>query len=453
MVSKLEASLSLVPPGEPRKIPVTKLAEESRCFMIPKEDIMPNVKNIISTSIKSNTVRGSIGWSSCDNICMDIQHCLDMCEEPFEAEEYLVVLEVATYILVSGIKLASCADSSSGMLMDVIMCTYELIHRCTKEIAKQDKKIRDAALGVIIKEAKKKAFDGWTDSRYDLLKCGICLCDEKSSKKLERTLDGFLAVIEENHSTTYYKQQDEIARYLLHRHLYGKEETRDELYEHIHVNELRILAIKDAIEDGNFKEAEKLCMEKSELDNDWRYSRNDPNDWNNILFDIYVAAGDTDKSIEQAKKLLLFGNEHFWETLKQTYMKAGNWTEKYTELLDELKNSKKFGCYRRVLIAENEKQRLLEDITDNPYDSFCYGEYLVKDYPEEIYSLCYKLIIDNCAQARDRREYKKVTKEILQLIKWKGKDTARKLVNELKQTYQRKPALIDELEKVERKLG
>lgn len=417
--------------------------------MIPTESIMTIVKNIIGASIKRNTIGGYIGWSNCDNICMDIHHCLDMCEEPSEAEEYLVVLEVATYILVSGIKLASGADSSSGMLTDVIIRTYGLIDRCTKDISKQDKKIRDAALGVIKKESKKKAFDGWTDWRYDLLKCGICLCDEKSAKKLEKTLDGFLAVIEEDHFHEYCKQEDMIVRYLLHRHLSGKEETRDELYEHIHVNELRILAMKDAIEDGNFKEAEKLCMEKSELDNDRRYRRNDPNDWNNLLFDIYVAAGDTDKQIEQAKKLLLFGNEEFWKILKQTYQKAGIWKEKYTELLDELKNSKKSLCYRSVLIAENEKERLLEDVTDNPHDLFYYGEYLMKDYPEEIYSLCYKVIIDNCAQARNRREYKKVTKEILQLIKWKGKDTARKLVDELKQTYSRKPALIDELEMVE----
>lgn len=421
--------------------------------MIPTEDIIPIVKNIIGASIKCNTIRGYIGWSSCDNICMDIHDCLDMCEEPFAAEEYLVVLEAATYILVSGVKLASCADSSSGMLTDVVVCTYELIERCMKEIAKQDKQMRDAALGVLIREANKKAFDGWIDWRYDLLKCGICLCDEKSAKKLEKTLDGFLASIDEDHFPEYNKQEDMIARYLLHRHLNGKEETRDELYEHIYVNELRIVAIKDAIEEGNFKEAKKLCMEKLESDDDWRYRRNDPEDWNNILFDIYVAAGDTDKQIEQAKKLLLFGNENFWETLKKIYKKEGTWKEKYPELLDDLKSSKKSLCYRSVLIVENEKQKLLEDVTENPYDLYYYGEYLIKDYPEQIYSLCYKVIIGDSAQARDRREYKKVTKQISQLIKWKGKDTARKLVDELKKTYPRKPALIDELEKVERKLG
>ena len=89
--------------------------------MIPTEDIIPIVKNTIAASIKCNTHRGYIGWSSCDNICMDMHDCLDMCAETLEKRGYMVALEAATYILVSGVKLASHADSSSGMLTDVIM--------------------------------------------------------------------------------------------------------------------------------------------------------------------------------------------------------------------------------------------------------------------------------------------------------------------------------------------
>lgn len=51
-----------------------------------------------------------------------------------EMHDYMVALEAAIYILVFCVKLASHADSSSGMPKDVIMCTYELIDKCTKEI-------------------------------------------------------------------------------------------------------------------------------------------------------------------------------------------------------------------------------------------------------------------------------------------------------------------------------
>lgn len=52
----------------------------------------------------------------------------------------------------------------------------------------------------------------------------------------------------------------------------------------------------------------------------------------------------------------------------------------------------------------------------------------MKEYPEQIYELCYMEISESCAQAKDRREYKKITKNIAQLIKWKGNDTAKSLI-------------------------
>ena len=146
------------------------------------------------------------------------------------------------------------------------------------------------------------------------------------------------------------------------------------------------------------------------------------------------------------------GNEKFWDVLKQIFNDCGAWNENYESLLDELKDSKRTVCYRSILISENEKKRLLEDVMENPYDLFYYGKYLVKEYPEQIYELCYKEIRESCVQAKDRCEYKKITKKIAQLIKWKGKDTAKLVIKELKQTYPRRPALLDELERVEKKL-
>lgn len=109
-------------------------------------------------------------------------------------------------------------------------------------------------------------------------------------------------------------------------------------------------------------------------------------------------------------------------------------------------------CYRSVLIEEDEKELLLETVVDKPFDLFYYAQFLVKTYPEEIYALCEVYIREKCAGARDRREYKKVCKDILQLIKWKGKATATVLVEEFKTTYPRRTALLDELQKVEKKL-
>lgn len=151
--------------------------------MAETNDILEVAKMTINASIKCNTVRGYIGWHSCDNICMDMHDVLDMCEESFGEGRYIDALETATYVLVSGVKLASYADSSSGMLTDVIMYAFELIELCTQTITELDMEVRTKSLALIIKESKKTAFDGWTSWRYELLDKAICLCNDKMSMK------------------------------------------------------------------------------------------------------------------------------------------------------------------------------------------------------------------------------------------------------------------------------
>ena len=46
--------------------------------MAETNDILEVAKMTISASIKRNTVRGFIGWHSCDNICMDMHDVLDI---------------------------------------------------------------------------------------------------------------------------------------------------------------------------------------------------------------------------------------------------------------------------------------------------------------------------------------------------------------------------------------
>ena len=62
------------------------------------------------------------------------------------------------------------------------------------------------------------------------------------------------------------------------------------------------------------------------------------------------------------------------------------------------------------------------------------------------------LFLNNSIAQQHRRLYKKVCKDLLQLIKWKGNATAKLLVDEFKATYPRRSALLDELQKVEKKL-
>lgn len=297
------------------------------------KDLLNAVKTLVSTSIRTNTVRGYIGWHSCDNICMDMNSIL--------------------------------------------------------EEAKQNLTTGDAMTSLFI-------------------------------------------------------------RYQLHRHLRGKESVRDELYANIDIDELRRIAINDALETKNYAEAERLCFEKAS-DDTWRYRASDPADWNNILFSIYERAGIKEKLISQARKLMLFGNVRFWGVLKDIYTKDEVWNDKRDRLLKDASTCRIKSAYYQILQDEQEWELLLKEMKQEPGEIFAYGSRLVKEYPEEVYSLCIEKIRDEASHSTERRMYKQVGKLISQLIKWGGVIPAEQLITELKTKYARRPAFIDELSNVERK--
>ena len=68
-----------------------------------------------------------------------------------------------------------------------------------------------------------------------------------SASKLEKLLDTLLKASQEDPYPEYDEKEDLLVRYLLHRHLYGKDNTREELYQNISINELRIIAIRKSV--------------------------------------------------------------------------------------------------------------------------------------------------------------------------------------------------------------
>jgi hypothetical protein len=145
-----------------------------------------------------------------------------------------------------------------------------------------------------LRESKKKAFGGWGDWRYDFIRKSICLTDKKKAKKLELYLDELLVKSRDNVYNGYEIKEDKVIRYQLHRHLVGKAFARAELYENIDIDDMCHIAVNDALDEKDYVEAERLCKLKVS-DDSWIYRAADPNDWNNVLYDIYATVGYKDK--------------------------------------------------------------------------------------------------------------------------------------------------------------
>ena len=55
------------------------------------------------------------------------------------------------------------------------------------------------------------------------------------------------------------------------------------------------------MEEKNYDKAEKLCLEKANAENTWHYRSGDPEDWNNMLYDIYKTANNRESKSHRQK--------------------------------------------------------------------------------------------------------------------------------------------------------
>ncbi|MCL7745582.1 hypothetical protein [Halalkalibacter alkaliphilus] len=74
--------------------------------------------------------------------------------------------------------------------------------------------------------------------------------------------------------------------------------------------------------------------------------------------------------------------------------------------------------------------------------------YLIEDHFEKVNKLFKAWLETMAEQASNRKEYKRVCKQIQTYKKACGKTHAHKLIIHFQQHYQRRPALVDELGKL-----
>ena len=102
---------------------------------------------------------------------------------------------------------------------------------------------------------------------------------------------------------------------------------------------------------------------------------------------------------------------------------------------------------------ENELKRLLEVVKS--FESYIeyYGKQLAAEYPEEVHRIFEEYILKEAKQATDRGKYKRVCHLLKNFAEANGKEQALILAERLIEMYPRRPAMLDELERLKKKLN
>jgi hypothetical protein len=316
------------------------------------KEMISEARYEVTCEINSNKRQGTIDYRGCDRVCMVMFEQTDKAKMLLGEGDTETAFMMGSFVYLRAIGIASITDSSSGMLTSVLYEALEILSECAEK-ATADKDLSDRLIRFALKESQKKNFDGWDEDRYEYLMPMIPMANTGTMAEFEEVLDTLLQKDNEREFGEFDAIRNKVVRYKLHRHIYGREAAKKELYDNIQIDEFRRVAIDDLAADGEYGKAEALCMEKIDIHRFYR--EYDAEDWDNILYQLYKDAGWRDKKILQAKKLLLLGNTDCWADLKEIYKKEGALDREYPAMLKLAKSCRRRSEYRWILKEERDR--------------------------------------------------------------------------------------------------
>ena len=411
---------------------------------------LASIKELVRTSLSTHKGYGDIDARDCDAICKDLDDALDKARHRIERGQHDQAFEIAQFILLTGLRLLEEVDCSFDPLWRTIYNAIELIELGAKHLAESGKE-RGEWVRKLLSIAQDPAFDGWEDQRFDFLERITVLADAQNESEFYHALDHLSDRRWERFADSRQRtEQEELVRYHIVQTIHGQAAAQAYLEDHVGVDRFRLMLIQEHMEAGRYADAKRLCQERIAKESPERPSR--ISRWQYLLYEIYQGQGQRERQIEQARKLALWGDMEFYKTTKTLLTEAGQWQDAYPHFLEELKAALPARRYMEILAQEKETVLLMEHVRVYRDTVFQYGGILVSRYSKEIYGMYSAVIRQATKRINGRNDYHGLSELLCSLVDLGGITEARALLNEIYQTYPRRPALRDELDRVERRI-
>jgi hypothetical protein len=406
---------------------------------------MAETKERVRDAMRGRTQYGSIESGDCRTICGAFDKILEQAQTRLAQGHAGVAFSIAMYILLKSAHVAAITESP-GTAEDVCHDALEVIEQCCAQATDDaDKKL---IFDTCVKEAKNKAFEeGWGGWYYDAVRSAARFVNKKNAAKFDGALNDF-----SRRQARENNAGETLARLEITRYLDGEDACEAAIQANLHVPEVRRLAMRHAIEAKDYAHAIALCEEFIARHENHHYHR--LRDWYEALFEIHGMAGDAQVQIALARELLLERQDGPWyPVLKGLLQSRKLWAREYPALLERCAAKLPAWLYMRILHEEKEARLLLEAVQAQPDSVFEYGAFLAKQYPEEVQALLLPRIKRQAQDMEGRGGYKKFGANLKLLAEAGGKEQVLAMIGEARVKYPRRTALLEELARVEGKLG
>ena len=148
------------------------------------------------------------------------------------------------------------------------------------------------------------------------------------------------------------------------------------------------------------------------------------------------------------EELLLSGEYEYYNDLKKL---ADDKKTFYENIKQKLKSNRSWRCrelFVKILYEEDDTDELLEYVKNNPSTIENHAEKLMNKFSDEVIDIYKQYIAFESDHASNRSNYRNVCTIIKRFKKIAGADNTKTIINGLAAKYMRRPAFLDELNKI-----
>lgn len=429
-------------------------------------DIGEKYRELIRKLVKKSSYRGFVDYRSSSGLAKEVSKLIDKGYEFMGKKNYRDAFAVAKSVLREMMQVVTACDDSNGLLSDTVFKSVELIDSVAgHEDVPVD--MKEHIFGFLQTELNDKIYFEYGDFGYDLLSVfeDLAITFAKHKEFLD-FIDAQLSKF--NGQYVDYKRKFFKTKKIDFLKAIGREDEAGELVQqNLDIDEVRQGEVNKAIDKKDFITAKKLIADGIKI----AEAKKHPGTvlkWEEELLHIAILENDLTLVREYCKRFALnrWFSKDYYEQWKETYSKE-EWPavieehinktiQKITKEQEKKRwqslNSQLLEALDGIYIKEKYWDRLftlLKNETDLE-KIMKYHNYFVKPYPDELLQLYLPALELQGDEASDRSQYAKLADTMKKIIKDipSGQEQIIAIAKGLKIKYARRPAMIEELNKL-----
>jgi hypothetical protein len=410
-------------------------------------------KIIVQASINSAKQRGFITYSRSFMALHGAEKTVQLIDQHIETSRLQMAVITGLQTLHPIMKALQFCDDSSGNFGDVIQQLQSQIHYAIScGVFTWSSQEKTSILKQMIKASENKVYTDWSDSKFELLRSGMILCEDDKLFELMSSHLQFLEtslLLTSDYMSRFEHSRLKILQFNLVSIRKDDQAIEEFLQQNFHLDAMKEIAIERAVVSENFEEALDIALagerdhsEYPGLVHKWRIHQ----------YKLHKMMNHLPPQRELAFQLIVNGNVEFFNALKELYCED-EWPEVQENLLSILKSKRAYSAYTTILKQENLFSLMLLFCTENLHELTHHVQWLKAKYPNETKDLYLQWLFEQANIASNRSNYRKVCREIQSFKKLFGDEATAVLVETLLKTYPYRTAFQDELGKMKIKKG